>query len=386
MSHAPQGRGHGRARTRVRDLYWEFEVRSTWPWAVAWTGTRCARGDYMGFLKDSRARIFAEAANTAHTRALAAAVVLLDEAIAVGERTLRNEGTASEDPVSVCAEACQLAQVAIRTGAAALSAADAAEASVRAGAANGPAACALFRSRDCIERLSLRISKSIPLVRAQAPRLDEAMAVERKVARARRTAEVKANEDARRRAASLRRKEKRQDLLVESAALEEEQRAIAHAVQAQLVASKLAARRAALNASERIIMSRWPSRCHLVTFEREVAAACEAASDCPICFRTFEEGERIWRLPCAHGGCEECFERILRPELQGRPVTCAPRCPLCRSAVGLRPVLLNGSDGGATAAEISAAEILAGAHTAWTASSSPAPLAPSVCGPSVCGG
>ena len=61
-------------------------------------------------------------------------------------------------------------------------------------------------------------------------------------------------------------------------------------------------------------------------------------TECPICLRSFEASERLWRLSCGHGGCEECFHRLIRRDFaeadagaaSSKAASLALRCPLCR--------------------------------------------------------
>ena len=61
---------------------------------------------------------------------------------------------------------------------------------------------------------------------------------------------------------------------------------------------------------------------------------------CPICIEDFDEGERVWRMPCAHAACEDCLEPYLKPFIdtsaavggKGQSAYAYAMCALCRAA------------------------------------------------------
>ena len=61
---------------------------------------------------------------------------------------------------------------------------------------------------------------------------------------------------------------------------------------------------------------------------------------CPICIEDFNEGDRVWRTPCAHAACEDCLEPYLRPFIdtsaaaagKSQSAYAYAMCALCRAA------------------------------------------------------
>ncbi|RCV36421.1 hypothetical protein SETIT_7G317900v2 [Setaria italica] len=67
-----------------------------------------------------------------------------------------------------------------------------------------------------------------------------------------------------------------------------------------------------------------PASSEAIACLRETAAAETREDGCAVCFQSYEEGDRIRTMPCAHGFHESCIIRWLG---------ISRLCPLCRFAL-----------------------------------------------------
>ena len=83
---------------------------------------------------------------------------------------------------------------------------------------------------------------------------------------------------------------------------------------------------------EEEVLANWGGRGVALDFDpmaRGEAAILNEA--CPVCISDFEPGQRVWRLHCAHAGCDECYEGLLSGK--GGTAGADVGCPLCRQPI-----------------------------------------------------
>ena len=169
-------------------------------------------------------------------------------------------------------------------------------------------------------------------LRPELPAREAAAREARKELRRRREAEVKAAADAAKREKAAKRKEANAARAAAEEREDAQRRETAAEVQQRLAEERRAAWRRELDETVRLVEHRCIG-CRIVH-----GGPAVTNTECPICLRSFETSERLWRLSCGHGGCEECFHRLIRRDFaeadagatSSKAASLALRCPLCR--------------------------------------------------------
>ena len=79
---------------------------------------------------------------------------------------------------------------------------------------------------------------------------------------------------------------------------------------------KLKVKKAAQRTREEKVLSYWKGRCTALDYDHSMYGDTILNDSCPMCIDEFEPGMRIWRLHCAHAGCDVCMENFMRPKVQ----------------------------------------------------------------------
>ena len=206
--------------------------------------------------------------------------------------------------------------------------------------------------------------------REEAERAAEAEREERRRRREREEAERKEQVAERKRAAAERKKREKAEKAAEEERMQRENAELSQEVMRKVLKAKQRER-------EEQVLCHWHGRCVALDYDPDVhdasassapvaphAHAADAScapilnSTCPVCLGDFERGDRIWRLPCSHAGCDDCFSSLMRLVGQGGTATRDFGCPLCRTQVLSPSMLLGGAEtssaSSSTAASLSA--------------------------------